>query len=154
MGYANPPDFLVNWAYLPQDSDWNQRHASVLVSPSHNCSILTSIVFDCEIWVVQHLWDEAVFKVMSLYGIVLVDCTDGLDHLWKHRQRGKAQSHYRGQVIHYFSFFITKELDYYDGSHKVKNMLRSFQEFEIIINGVLSHWAHFRFQGSFIYLSS
>lgn len=41
----------------------------------------TWVVFDGEIWVVEHLWDEAVVEEVALDGVVSIHRADNLDHL-------------------------------------------------------------------------
>lgn len=43
--------------------------------------LVTLVVFDGEIGIVQHLWDQSVVKVVPLDGVIFVHRTDGLDHL-------------------------------------------------------------------------
>lgn len=44
-------------------------------------SLGTLVVFDGEIGIVQHLWDQSIVKVVPLDGVVFVHRTDSLDHL-------------------------------------------------------------------------
>lgn len=43
--------------------------------------LVTLVVFDGKIGIVQHLWYQSVVKVVPLDGVIFVHCTDGLDHL-------------------------------------------------------------------------
>lgn len=43
--------------------------------------LTTLVVFDGEIGIVQHLWDQPIVEVVSLDGVIFVHSTDGLDHL-------------------------------------------------------------------------
>lgn len=52
-----------------------------IFSPHDWVFLVTLVVFDGEIGIVQHLWDQSVVKVVPLDGVVLVHRTDGLDHL-------------------------------------------------------------------------
>ena len=66
---------------------------------------LTLVVFDSEIGVVEHLWDETVVKVVSLDGVVFVHGADSLDHLCRERRDRRIQ---RGlKAIRGGSLFIT-----------------------------------------------
>lgn len=48
----------------------------------------TRVVFDGEIWIVEHLRDETEVKVVALDWVIFVRCSNSLDHLyWKQRDR-------------------------------------------------------------------
>lgn len=47
----------------------------------HQFVLPTWVVFDGEIWVVEHLWDEAIVEEVALDRVVSIHCTDNLDHL-------------------------------------------------------------------------
>lgn len=51
-------------------------------------SLPTWVVFDGEIWIVEHLRDKTEVKVVALDWVIFVRCSDSLDHLyWKQRGR-------------------------------------------------------------------
>lgn len=71
-------------------------------------SLPTWVVFDGEIWIVEHLWDKTEVKVVALDWVIFVGCSDSLDHLyWKRRDRKikeRAHTHYSRQPILYTVF--------------------------------------------------
>lgn len=114
--------------------------------------LLTLVVFDGEIGVVEHLRDQAVVEVMALDRVVFVHRADSLDHLcWKQKSRftEEGSEPLEEAAIHY-SVFATADClaVIVAGSHLMKYMAYSFLEFEIIINEVLSSLAHFQAAGS------
>lgn len=50
--------------------------------------VLTLVVFDGEIRVVEHLWDQTIVKVVSLDWVVFVYSTDSLNHLCRKQMSG------------------------------------------------------------------
>lgn len=52
--------------------------------------LITLVVFDGEIGIVQHLWDQSVVKVVPLDGVIFVHCTDGLDHLLSKERKAEC----------------------------------------------------------------
>lgn len=53
----------------------------------------TLVVFDGEIGIVQHLWDQTIVKVVSLDRVIFVHRTDSLDHLLRARDTQNVESH-------------------------------------------------------------
>lgn len=60
------------------------------VFPRRGQFLATLVVFDGEIGIVQHLWDQPIVEVVSLDGVIFVHCTDGLDHLKSKGRKAKC----------------------------------------------------------------
>lgn len=89
----------------------------------------TWVVFDGEIWVVEHLWDEAVVEEVALDGVVSIHRADNLDHLCQ--VEGDASE---GAAS---PFVLCLALAAHAASHLLKYSDNSFWDFEIIINELL-----------------
>ena len=88
---------------------------------------------------------------MSLYWVILVDSTDRLYHLWKQTEREEPNAiRERGHPLLYFCHHKKPDRDI--GSEKMKNILHSFLEFEIVICGAVSSGT--LLVPGFIYLSA
>lgn len=116
-------------------------------------SLPTWVVFDGEIWIVEHLWDETEVKVVALDWVIFVGCSDSLDHLyWKQRDRKikETGSHSLQQAAYSLHCFFPRRIAsvIQAGSRLMKYRPYSFLDFEIIINEVLSSVAHFQTPGS------
>lgn len=55
--------------------------------------LATLVVFDGEIGIVQHLWDQPIVEVVSLDGVIFVHCTDSLDHLKSKGRETQRERH-------------------------------------------------------------
>lgn len=75
---SSPPLFWL--CYDLRYCSCSRWPAAQLKATKPNC-LPTRVVFDGEVWVVEHLWDQAVVEEVALDRVVSIHRADYLDHL-------------------------------------------------------------------------